>query len=64
MKHQIKNLKENKITINSSNSGHIFNINIEINEKPNKSIFKALKTKSINVLNRLKKIIAIWLGIS
>jgi hypothetical protein len=62
MKHKIKNIKENQVTFNSSNKGHIFNINIEINEKPKSSIFQELYTKGMNIFNRLKKIIT-WFGI-
>lgn len=61
MKQEIKNIKENQITFNSSSKGHIYNINIEINEKTKPSTLKSLYAKSISMINRIKKIIT-WLG--
>jgi (p)ppGpp synthase/HD superfamily hydrolase len=62
MKDKIMSIKESQVTINSSTNGHVFNIKIEVKERPKVSIFQKMYKKSINFFNVIKKIIT-WLGI-
>lgn len=59
MKKGINNFEQNHITINSTTHGHIFNINIKINQKP-KSSLNLFKNKLSEIIQCFKKIIA-WL---
>lgn len=60
MKQDMKNIKQNQITINSSNNGHIFNIYVEMNEKPKAPRDSSFWKNIIGIVQRLKKIV-IWL---
>ena len=59
MKKNTNNIERNQITINALENGHIFNVHIEINQKP-KPRLSLFKNKITSVVQGIKKIIG-WL---